>query len=54
MVKKLGVLAVLLAISGCGHMELKAPCGPLASLDDGCGDERAINVAGVLIPGHLS
>lgn len=36
-----------LALGGCAHQELKAPCDPIASIGlvDGCGPERSINVA---------
>jgi len=32
-----------LALSGCAHQTLKAPCGPTAGLTDACGNRTPIN-----------
>ena len=42
----MAMLIGALALMGCSHGELTAPCGPLAASEAGdCGLERAINVA---------
>ena len=40
------IVCVLVALTGCAHKELKAPCGPLAYAGQGdpCGELAPINV----------
>ena len=52
-IRVIAVVGLAGALAACGHSEVKAPCGPVASLTDDCGPEKLLNPEHVFSFGGL-